>query len=225
MWPLLIAWLGLTPIENYPFRSTPSDDLRLSSHFDPPFGYQRIAVQSGSFAEWLRDLPLLSSNEVLSYQGNPIDAPSAAVVDLDIGRGDLQQCADSILRLYAEYRWSANKASDLGFHFSSGDFSSWPNWRSGERFLIRGSKVTRIQKKAVGDTHSEFRKWLQHTFIYAGTRSMNRDSQRLAMDKSILPGDFFVSPGSPGHAIIVLDVARSPGQPDVALLGQGFMPA
>ena len=39
------------------------------------------------------------------------------------------------------------------------------------------------------------------------------------------PGDFFVMPGSPGHAVLVLDLARSPDGRRRAVLGQGFMPA
>ena len=225
MWPLLFSWLGLTPVDDYHFVSQSVAVERLSSRFNPPLGYERVPLPSGSFGEWLRHLPLSSDKTVRSYRGDPISAPAAAVVDLDLGRGNLQQCADSILRLYAEYRWSVDKGKGLGFHFSSGDRSDWSKWRAGERFSVRGSKVKRIQKKAVADTHSQYRKWLQHTFIYAGTQSLNRDSQRVSVEQTIQPGDFFVAPGSPGHALIVLDVATSPGQPDVALLGQGFMPA
>ena len=225
MWSILFSWLSLTPLENYHFTSSSKGSQRLSSHFEPPLGYERIPLAKGSFGQWLRDIPLSEGTQVLSHRGEAIAAPAAAVVPLDVGQGDLQQCADSILRLYAEYRWSVDQGDNLGFHFSSGDLSSWRKWRNGERFSIRGSTVKRIRRSAVSNTHAQYRKWLQHTFIYAGTRSLNRDSTRLPVDKPIVPGDFFVSPGSPGHAIIVLDVAKAPGQPDVALLGQGFMPA
>ena len=154
MWPLLFGWLSLTPLDNYHFISRPEPVQRLVSQFDPPLGYERVSVASGSFGEWLRDLPLSEDSTVRSYLGNSIAAPVAAVVELDLGRGNLQQCADSILRLYAEYRWSVDKGQGLGFHFSSGDRSDWSKWRTGERFSVRGSKVKRIQNRAVSNTHS-----------------------------------------------------------------------
>ena len=38
-------------------------------------------------------------------------------------------------------------------------------------------------------------------------------------------GDFYVEAGSPGHAVIVLDVIQGPDGERLGLLGQGFMPA
>jgi len=41
----------------------------------------------------------------------------------------------------------------------------------------------------------------------------------------VQPGDFFVSPGSPGHAVMVLDVAVAGDGSRYGLVGQGFTPA
>jgi hypothetical protein len=41
----------------------------------------------------------------------------------------------------------------------------------------------------------------------------------------VRPGDFFVLGGSPGHAVLVLDVAQDAAGRRVGLLGQGFIPA
>ena len=129
MLPVFYGWLSLTPIEHYHFVDQQKQAVRLSGQFEPPLGYKRVPVAEGSFGAWLRDLPLSSDLKVKTHRGQPIAAPSAAVVDLDVGKGNLQQCADSILRLYAEYRWTIDKGAGLGFHFSSGDFSSWSKWR------------------------------------------------------------------------------------------------
>src|SRR5699024_8892453 len=95
---------------------------RLSQRFAPPQGYQRVAVAPGSFGEFLRGLPLRTDRKtVLSYRGARLSSPSAAVVAMDVGERDLQQCADTIIRLHAEYLWSAGKQRALGYHFTSGD--------------------------------------------------------------------------------------------------------
>ena len=213
--------------EAYPF--LPSDVhkvISLEEQFAVPEGYTRVQVESGSFGAWLRNLPIKTdTTSVYAYNGQRIYAPSVGVVPLDLGRGDVQQCADSILRLYAEYRWNRGDADQLGFHFTSGDLSTWKAWRKGERFSIKGSTVRRVKRSPVANKHSEFRKWLQHTFLYAGTRSLRLDASKVTVTDRIVPGDFFVTPGSPGHAIIVLEVAHSTTGPPLALLGQGFMPA
>lgn len=200
-------------------------DANLLTKFPTPKGLRRLELEPNSFANWLRFIPVNDTRVVLAYNGNPIPgAPAAAVIPLDVGRGDVQQCADTILRLFAEYLWVVDRADDLSYHFTSGDVSSWSAWRAGERFVIKGAKVSRIQRAQRDASYSNFKSWLRHTFLYAGTRSMSSDALQVPLSDAILPGDFFVTPGSPGHAVIVLDVATGE-QGSFALLGQGFMPA
>ncbi|QDG50191.1 hypothetical protein FIV42_05435 [Persicimonas caeni] len=211
----------------YPWLSGMDADLQvvpLSQRFNPPAGYSRVSVGEGSFAQFLRGLPVrVDRTGVLSYRGRRLSSPSAAIVAIDVGERNLQQCADSAIRLHAEYLWSRGEAQRLGYHFTSGDETRWEDWQKGERYVISGSKVERVRRGAVANSHAQFRRWLDTVFMYAGTRSLRFDSQPVA--GPIAPGDFFVAPGSPGHAVIVLDVARNEDGHRVALLGQGFMPA
>jgi hypothetical protein len=210
------AWLGSL--------ESGLDVLPLSRRFAPPAGYRRVEVAEGSFGQFLRDLPLrVDRTSVLSYRGARLSSPSAAVVAMDVGERNLQQCADTIIRLHAEYLWSAGQKSALAYHFTSGDETRWSDWKNGERYVVSGSTVERVRRGPVAATHAQFRRWLDTVFMYAGTRSLRFDSRRVA--GPIRPGDFFVDPGSPGHALIVLDVAKNAAGRRVALLGQGFMPA
>ena len=115
MWHFVSVFLGVTPIQDYHYLPNQKERPRLSANFDVPLGYERVSVETGSFGEWLRHLPLSADNQVRSHRGDKIVAPNAAVVELDLGRGNLQQCADSILRLYAEYRWSVDKGRGWAF--------------------------------------------------------------------------------------------------------------
>ena len=210
----------------YPFLNTAEGLQSIVERFEVPAGYTRVEVLPGSFGEWLRGLPILDRQKVYSFRGEAIrNAPAIAVVPMSVGRGDVQQCADSILRLYAEYLWSKGKATSWGIHFTSGDLSNWTDWAQGQRFKVAGSSVKRVQSGPSDDSYEQYQKWLHHSFIYAGTQSLHLDSKSVGISQAIQPGDFFVSPGAPGHAVIVLDVATASDQPPIALLGQGFMPA
>lgn len=199
--------------------------MRLADRFPEPSGFSRIALAEGSYAAFLRGLPLRTDRKtVLSYTGERLASPSAAVIAMDVGERNLQQCADTAIRLHAEYLWSSGRRDQLGYHFTSGDKTRWRAWKNGERFKVAGSKVTRIRRAQPNDTRAEFRRWLDTVFMYAGTRSLRLDSKSVAPD-NITPGDFFVAPGSPGHAVVVLDIAEDPDGRRIALLGQGFMPA
>ncbi|MCD4749846.1 MAG: DUF4846 domain-containing protein [Thermoanaerobaculales bacterium] len=194
--------------------------------FPAPSGTMRVVVGQEEFAAWLRGLPVrLDRTEVVDYVGRRVRAAAAAVVLLDLGRGDLQQCADMILRLHAEYLWASGHAVDACYHFTSGDLSSHEGWLRGDRFVAQGRGVQRIDGGARPAGHAGYRSWLQHLFVYAGTLSLGLDSVMVEVNEPIRPGDFFVTPGSPGHAVIVLDVVQGENGSLFGLIGQGFTPA
>jgi len=197
----------------------------LSAHFPAPDGLKRVTVESGSFAHWLRGLPIRTDRaNVLAYDGRPLFRPSAAVVVLDVGKRDLQQCADTAIRLHAEYLWHTGKAGKAAYHFTSGDRSTYADWRRGERFRIKGSKVDRVAGRARGHSRASWMSWLTNIFRYAGTQSLRRDARPIG-DRPFEAGDVMVHPGGPGHAVVVLDIATDADGRQFALIGQGFMPA
>jgi hypothetical protein len=144
----------------------------------------------------------------------------AAVAALDVGRRDLQQCADAIIRLHAEWRWPALGGEDLSYRLTNGQAVHWSDWRAGKRGLKQ------VASAAADGSHASFRGWLDFVFTYAGTRSLWAYAQKIPR-AALQPGDFFVSPAtsSLGHAVLVLDLARDAQGHSVALLGQGFTPA
>jgi hypothetical protein len=165
---------------------------------------------------------------VRDFRGGEIldgeDASVAAVAELDVGSANLQQCADSIIRLHAEWLWSRGQKERIAYRFTSGHLASWPRYAAGERARVAGSKVTWVKSGPVDGSRATFRAYLDLVFTYAGTLSLATEKQRPGR-ADVRPGDFFVLGGSPGHAVLVLDVARNPEGRRVALLGQGFIPA
>jgi len=213
-YPWIADWSGEKP-----------ELMTLEARFPAPPGFERVSVKADTFEEWLRGLPVRTDRRrVLAYNGRPLRRPSAAVIFLDVGKRDLQQCADSAIRLHAEYLWHRGLAAKAAYHFTSGDRSDWADWQRGERFKIAGSKVKRVRGARRQNDHRTYRGWLTHLFRYAGTRSLARDSDAVG-SRPFRAGDFFVQPGGPGHAVMILDVAEDANGRQAALIGQGFMPA
>ena len=199
----------------------------LVDRFAPPPGYRRIAVDDGGFGAWLRALPLRPSGApILLHTGQPRGTQSgaAAIVDIDVGRADLQQCADAIIRLRAEYLRASGQRHALAFRFTNGERYAYADYLQGRRPTPRGNTITWVSARASDDTRAAFRAWLDVIFTYAGTISLARELARVEDAARIEPGDVLIQPGSPGHAIIAVDVAERDGQ-RVALFAQSFMPA
>lgn len=200
----------------------------LSARIPPPESYQRQAVLTDSFAHWLRGLPLFEGRpQVKLYDGGSKGNQRAhhAVVDIDVGKRDLQQCADAVMRLRAEYLWSAGRADDVHFNFTSGDKASWSAWRKGVRPVIQGNKVSWATKAKADSSHAGFRRYLDKVFTYAGSSSLSRELKNVA-DEPIEIGDIFIQGGFPGHAMLVVDVAvKASTGARVFLLTQSYMPA
>ncbi|SEM55769.1 protein of unknown function (4846) [Stigmatella aurantiaca] len=220
-----------TPEERarYPWLSASVPVRTLEATFPPPAGYTRLEVAPDTFAAWLRGLPLRPpGTPVQDFQGGGIlagtDGRLAAVAELDVGTADLQQCADSILRLHAEWLWATNQKARIAYRFTSGHLASWSAYAAGDRPRISGSKVTWERKAPASSTRATFRAYLDLVFTYAGTLSLQAEKNRPGRE-DVRPGDFFVTGGSPGHTVLVLDVAQDVKGRRIALIGQGFTPA
>ncbi|MGB0583195.1 MAG: DUF4846 domain-containing protein [Limisphaerales bacterium] len=206
----------------------PESTNTIVSSIAPPFGYQRVAVPNLSFGNWLRHLPLKPrGTRVKLYHGGLKSNQGAhhAVVDIDTGTRDLQQCADAVIRLRAEYLYFARQYTNIQFNFTSGDSNRFDWWYSGYRPVVAGNKVTWKKQASFDFSYPNFRKYLTKTFAYAGTLSLARDLPSRATIVDLMIGDVFVKGGSPGHAVIVLDVAMNQEKKKVFLLGQSYMPA
>ena len=90
----------------------------ISNRFVLPEGYSRTLEEVNSFAHYLRSLPLKPDGSLVqTYNGQikPNNGIYEAVADIDIGKRDLQQCADAIMRLRAEHLYKQHKIDKIGF--------------------------------------------------------------------------------------------------------------
>jgi hypothetical protein len=211
----------------YPWLSAPAAS-NLESRVEPPAGFRRLPAAKGSFAAWLRELPVkLGRPPVHLFDGRIKNNQEAhhLVLDIDVGARDRQQCADAVMRLRAEYLRASGQDDTVCFRFTNGSSARWSEWRAGARARQVGGKTLWSKTAAPDRSYASFRRYLDLVFAYAGSHSLARELVRVDDPRRIEAGDVFIQGGFPGHAVIVLDVAEDEAGVRAVLLGQSYMPA
>jgi Domain of unknown function (4846) len=171
----------------------------------PPDGYERVKLAKGSFGEWLRTISLKKDDHVYLYDGSlkRNQAAQFAVLDIRVGNRDLQQCADAVMRLRAEYLFAEGRYSEIVF---------------------RDNNDTPYEWKGKGNKQG-FDKYLETVFGMCGTASLEKQLEPVGKRHQMQPGDVFIKGGFPGHAMIVVDVAANKNGKKIFMLAQSYMPA
>lgn len=201
------------------------DGKTIGERFLVPEGFTRIPVAAGSFAEYLRNLPLKPDGaEVRYYDGKtkPNRNVYDAVLDVDIGNRDLQQCADAVMRLRAEYLYGKGRFAEISFNFANGFRADYRKWMDGYRVVVKDNQSHWVKRAAPSNTYQDFRRYLDIVFAYANTASLAKQTRPVAVAEMEI-GDFFVDRG---HAAIVVDMAENEETgAKLFLLAQSYMPA
>lgn len=202
--------------------------MTIESRFRSPVGFERRMLPTQSFAQYLRTLPLKPNGaKVKYYDGSEKNKANVydAVVDLGIGRRDLHQCADAIMRLKAEYHWNQKEYDQIHFNFMNGFRVDYSEWMKGKRVLINGNKTSWSAPGNASNTYKDFWKYMEIIFSYAGTISLEKELKPVPISEMQI-GDVFIQGGSPGHAVIVVDISINEGTGEkLFLLAQSYMPA
>ncbi|MFH6960032.1 DUF4846 domain-containing protein [Flavobacterium aquidurense] len=200
----------------------------IQQRFQLPQGFVREEESKTSFAFFLRNIPLKPlGSDVLYFDGTTKSNRNVyeAVVDLPIGKQDLHQCADAVMRLRADYFYSQKQYDKIHFNFTNGFRVDFSKWVEGYRIAIKGNKTSWVKTAKPSDSYQTYWKYLETVFMYAGTASLEKELKSInALDIKI--GDVFIKGGFPGHAVIVVDVAVNPkNNQKIMLLAQSYMPA
>ena len=170
-----------------------------------PPGYERIQLSDSSFGAWLRNVPVRKDDHVYLYNGSLKKNQSAqfAVLDISVGKKDLQQCADAVMRLRAEYLFSQKRYHEIEFRDNAGKAYKWTG----------------------NNDRPAFDRYLETVFGWCGSASLEKQLSPVTDISAIQPGDVFIKGGFPGHAMIVMDVAVNTKGSKVFMLAQSYMPA
>lgn len=203
------------------------EGMTLATRFTEPNGFSRVQGEPGTLTAFLREYPMKEDGSpVLLYDGREKgnQRAHAAVFALPIENEDLQQCADSVMRVYAEYFWESGQKERIAFHFVNGFYAEYTRWRDGGRIQVSGNEVSWVQTAGYDDSYENLKKYLRYVFSYAGTLSMEGESEPVSAAE-ITVGDVLLKGGSPGHVVMVVDLCEDGRGEKAFLLAQGYMPA
>ena len=203
------------------------EGMTLETRIRTPEGYARIPKEAGSFQGYMRMRAMKpDGSKVLLYDGREKGNQSAqaAVFDFPVFDSDLQQCADSVIRLYSEYFWTMGAHDKIAFHLTNGFLMDYPSWISGKRLAVDGNNTSWVDKESYNDSYETFLLYLKYVMMYAGTLSLDEESAPVELG-DMQTGDMFIKGGSPGHCVMVADMAEDEMGNLCFLLAQGYMPA
>lgn len=212
----------------YPWLEEATSYQSLMNIIRTPLNYYRDSNHDNSFASWLCHLPISSNEKVYLYDGQEKYNQNAQfkIINIDVGTKDLQQCADAVMRLRAEYLYSTNQFDKIKFNYTNGKTIVFNKWQQGLFPKLVGNNISWVASSSNNGSYQSFRRYMDNIFTYAGTSSLSKELIQVESIKDIKAGDVFIRGGFPGHAVIVVDVCENKEDNDKCfLLAQSYMPA
>lgn len=204
------------------------DQQPLSVAIPTPPGFRRAATRYPRHTEWLRGLPTLPLGSPVRLFDRSLkhnQSAHIAILDMDVGLKNHQQCADAVMRLHAEFLFASHREASICFRATNGTPLLWMDWKAGKRPVVKGKQIAWYTTGKVDGTWHSFRQYLDFVFVYAGTYSLEKELVTVALTDPVEPGDVFIQGGFPGHAVMVVDVAENDLGQRIFLLIQSYMPA
>jgi hypothetical protein len=199
----------------------------IDERFNTPESFNRLPVGEGSFGVYLRSLPLKPDGSKVKYYNGKIKPRDVheAVIDIDVGDRDLQQCADAVMRLRAEYLYSKGLYDKIHFNFTNGFNADYSKWIQGNRIVVEGNKSWWVKKTGYSNEYKSFRQYMDMVFAYAGTVSLSKEMKNVPLE-DIKIGDVFLKGDLPGHCVIIVDMAEDKTSGEkLFMVAQSYMPA
>jgi hypothetical protein len=218
--PAAYSWLSKREAVKY---------ASLADRIPPPDGFARIPAPAGSFASWLRHLPVLPADTPVTTGKRKVvltadDQQLAAAIALQPRTEKALAGPNMLIRLRAEYCWAAQHMKNLGFHFTSGHLASWDQWAEGRRPTVHGKAVSFAPAAERDESRESFCSYLETIFEYSSAYSVFDDTTAVG-DGSIAPGDIFLRPGKGPCSLLVIDVVTNERGDVCAMLGDAGTPA
>ena len=196
------GWLYYVSTHSNPWHAETIGDI------PAPKGYSRVEASKGSYAEYLRNLPLKEAGaKIQLFTGGNANLQwlGTAVIDNPL-LSNYEQCADVTMRLRAEYLWQQGRYSDICFRDVNGN---------------------NVRYKG-GSSRKLFEKYMRQIYGICSTYSVFNETSPRSI-KDVQAGDVLVYPARMGakygHAVLVVDVAKNESGKVAIMCAEGNTPA
>ena len=170
------------------------EGMALSIRIVTPAGYTRTEEEENSLGSFIRNYGVKEHGaKVLLHDGSEKNNQSAhaAVFQLPLENRNLQQCADSVMRMYAEYFLATKQYDRIVFHYSDGFAASYSKWIQGYKIKVTNDKAKWVENSECNDSYESFQEYMRLVFAYAGTYTMKSESKEIELSE-IKIGDVFL---------------------------------
>jgi hypothetical protein len=97
------------------------------------------------------------------------------VLNIDIGKKDLIQCADAAMKLRADHLFEKHLYDQIKFISTSGNELSFENWLKGMRWKVQGAKLVSYNTHTEEpNIQQEYNSFMDFVFTYCGTYSLSK---------------------------------------------------
>lgn len=213
---------------------TPGNTVK--TRYELPQGYHRVKTESGSFEEYLQNLPL----KPIGYSTHLYDGSlkerqiSTSVIDIDVDSLDLQHSADAIIRLRAEYLYKTGQFDKISYTFTNGFQCDYSKWAQGFRVRSDGNRTRwyKADDKTEDYSYPTFREYLRTMFAHSDEGTLAKEMKDAKEDEFGI-GTVIFDRKNPRNVAIVVDMLERDtirhgygwDNAEVVLLAQGGKPA
>lgn len=199
----------------------------LSTRIMTPTGYTRTPSEEGSLTEFLRNYALKDDgSKVLLYDGTEKEKQTShmAVFALPLEAKNLQQYADSVMRVYAEYYLKQKQYEKIIFGYSDGFKAEYSKWIEGNRIAVTDSGSKWVKRAEYDESYESFQEYMRMVFAYAGIWTMKDESTSVEVAQAQV-GDVFFDTSDGGKVVMIVDICENEDGKKAYLLASGGKPA
>ena len=173
----LISGCGIEEFIDFKSKYINPAGTSILSRINVPEGYERIG--NDDFSNYIRNYPLKKDGSKIHLHNGLTrmnQRNHVAIFSLPLGEENLQQCADSIMAMYARYYYENKEYDKIQFHFVNGFLFKYKDYMNGYRITIQDNKVIKKKTKSYDDSLKTFEEYLKLVFSYASTLSMEEET-------------------------------------------------
>lgn len=201
--------------------------VTLDTRINPPDGYKRTQVSTGSLGEFLRNYKIKKTSDIVKLWDGTTkeDADTVqAVLKLPMEKENLQQSAGSVIRVFAEYYYAQKAYDKIKFQFANGFKAEYQKWQEGFRIRTDATGSIWVNGGEYDTSKKNFQDYIHVVMTYTSANTIKNESRKIKKT-DIQIGDIFLQTGNTSDTAMVVDICENEKGQKAFLLAKGGKPA